>query len=163
MQEKQFQKYKVFLQWLEDLLDGFGGVLLFVSHDRYFVTRFATRIWELEDGKITDYRMGFEEYRAAKVRAAIQAAAAKPVKQAVKTDAPRARTGAESPAKEMRRLQRRRENAGREAAMLEAKIAELDAAIEANASDYEALNRFLTEKEELEERLLECYELLENV
>lgn len=150
-------------EWLEDLLDGFGGVLLFVSHDRYFVTRFATRIWELEDGKITDYRMGFEEYRAAKVRAAIQAAAAKPVKQAVKTDAPRARTGAESPAKEMRRLQRRRENAGREAAMLEAKIAELDAAIEANASDYEALNRFLTEKEELEERLLECYELLENV
>lgn len=150
-------------EWLEDLLDGFGGVMLFVSHDRYFVTRFATRIWELDGGKISDYRMGFEEYRAAKIRAAIQAAAAKPEKQGAKTDVPRARTGSESPAKEMRRLQRRRENAGREAAMLEVKIAELDAAIEANASDYEALNRFLAEKNELEERLLACYELLENV
>lgn len=45
--------------------------------------------------------------------------------------------------------------------MLEAQITELDAAISANASDYEALNRFLAEKEELEERLLACYELLE--
>ena len=150
-------------EWLEDLLDGFGGVLLFVSHDRYFVSRFATRVWELENGNITDWRMGFEEYRSAKVRAAIQAAAAKPEKQNVKTEAPRARTGSESPAKEQRRLQRRRENAGREAAMLEQKIAELDAAIEANSSDYEALNTFLQEKEELEERLLECYELLEGV
>ena len=80
-------------EWLEDLLDGFGGVMLFVSHDRYFVTRFATRIWELEDGKINDYRMGFEEYRAAKIRASIQAAAAKQEKKALKSDAPRARTG----------------------------------------------------------------------
>ena len=105
--------------------------------------------------------MGFEEYRAAKIRASIQAAAAKQEKKALKSDAPRARTGSDSPAKEMRRLQRRRENAAREAAMLEAQITELDAAISANASDYEALNRFLAEKEELEERLLACYELLE--
>lgn len=148
-------------EWLENLLEDFSGVMLFVSHDRYFVTRFASRIWELENGKITDYRMGFEEYRAAKIRASIQAAAAKPAKQPVKADASRAKTGSESPAKELRRLQRRRENAGREAAMLEAKISELDAAIAANASDYEALNRFLAEKEELEEQLLVCYELLE--
>jgi len=151
-------------EWLEDLLDGFGGVLLFVSHDRYFVTRFATRIWELENGGINDYRMGFEDYRAAKIRAEIQAAAAKQAASAaMKAEAPRNRTGSDSPAKEMRRLQRRRENAKREAAMLEVQIAELDAAIEANASDYEALNRFLAEKEELEEKLLECYELLEGV
>ena len=150
-------------EWLEDLLEDFGGVLLFVSHDRYFVTRFATRVWELENGQINDYRMGFEDYRAAKIRAAIQAAAAKQEKQPVKTDAPRAKTGADSPAKEQRRLQRRRDNAAKEAAMLEVKIAELDAAIEANSSDYEALNRFLEEKNELEERLLECYELLEGV
>ena len=47
--------------------------------------------------------------------------------------------------------------------MLEVKIAELDAAVEANASDYEALNRLLAEKTELEERLLACYELLEGI
>ena len=40
---------------------------------------------------------------------------------------------------------------------------DLDAAIEARSSDYEALNTYLAEKEELEERLLECYEILENV
>ena len=38
--------------------------LLFVSHDRYFINRFATRVWELSDGTINDYPMGFAQYRA---------------------------------------------------------------------------------------------------
>ena len=42
------------------------GTLLFVSHDRYFIDRFATRVWELEDGQVTDFRGSYGEYRAAR-------------------------------------------------------------------------------------------------
>ena len=53
-------------EWIEEAVEAFEGTLLFVSHDRYFIDRFATRIWELEGGTITDYPMNFAQYRAAK-------------------------------------------------------------------------------------------------
>ena len=53
-------------EWIEEAVEAFDGTLLFVSHDRYFINRFATRIWELADGTITDYPMGFAQYRSMK-------------------------------------------------------------------------------------------------
>ncbi len=53
-------------EWIEEAVESFDGTLLFVSHDRYFIRRFATRIWDLSDGTITDYPMGFSQYRAMK-------------------------------------------------------------------------------------------------
>ena len=44
-------------EWIEEAVEAYDGTLLFVSHDRYFINRFATRIWELADGTITDYPM----------------------------------------------------------------------------------------------------------
>ena len=38
-------------EWVEDALSDYSEALLFVSHDRYFISKFATRIWELRDGK----------------------------------------------------------------------------------------------------------------
>ena len=38
------------------------------SHDRYFINRFATRVWELENGAITDYPVPFVRYREIKER-----------------------------------------------------------------------------------------------
>ena len=51
-------------EWMEDAVADFGGNLLFVSHDRYFINKFATRVWMLENGKITDFKGTYEEYRA---------------------------------------------------------------------------------------------------
>ena len=45
-----------------------AGNLLFVSHDRYFIDRFATRIWMLEDGHITDFKGTYQEYLSARQR-----------------------------------------------------------------------------------------------
>ena len=56
-------------EWIEGAVEDYGGNLLFVSHDRYFINRFATRVWMLEDGKVTDFRGTFQEYRAARERA----------------------------------------------------------------------------------------------
>ena len=53
-------------EWIEEAVEAFDGTLLFVSHDRYFINRFATRVWELAEGTINDYPMGFAQYRAAK-------------------------------------------------------------------------------------------------
>jgi len=40
---------------LEEVLDGYDGTMLFVSHDRYFIDRIANRIWNIEDGDIATY------------------------------------------------------------------------------------------------------------
>ena len=53
-------------EWIEEAVEAFDGTLLFVSHDRYFINRFATRVWELEEQRITDYPMGFARYRKIK-------------------------------------------------------------------------------------------------
>ena len=53
---------------LEDVFEEFEGTVLVISHDRYFLDRVATRIIELEDGKITEYPGTYSEYQAAKAR-----------------------------------------------------------------------------------------------
>ncbi len=51
---------------LESALEGFGGTIIAVSHDRYFIKKLATRVLELKDGKITNYIGGYEDYAAAR-------------------------------------------------------------------------------------------------
>ena len=69
-------------EWIEEAVEAFDGTLLFVSHDRYFINRFATRIWELADGTVTDYPMGFAQYRSLKeAEAREKSAPAAPVKK----------------------------------------------------------------------------------
>jgi len=50
-------------EWIEEAVEAFDQTLLFISHDRYFTARFATRIWVLEDGVLTDFLGTYEEYR----------------------------------------------------------------------------------------------------
>ncbi len=53
---------------LEDSLDGYNGSLLMISHDRYFLDNVATRIVELEDGKLTEYLGNYTYYVEEKAR-----------------------------------------------------------------------------------------------
>lgn len=53
-------------QVLEDALLDFEGTLLFVSHDRYFINRIATRVLEMEDSGVTDYPGDWDSYAAHK-------------------------------------------------------------------------------------------------
>lgn len=153
-------------EWLEDLLDGFSGVILFVSHDRYFVTRFATRVWEMENGLIQDFKMGFEPYRERKKQLEESARAqGKPEKREIPAAKPAASAQNSDPLKntgrDQKKQERIRENARREAMALEYQIRGLDAMIESKASDYQALQALLEEKEKAEEALLVCYEQME--
>ncbi|ODU56779.1 MAG: hypothetical protein ABT01_03300 [Clostridium sp. SCN 57-10] len=49
-------------EWLEDAVDDFSETMLFVSHDRYFIHRFATRVWEVTAGGVRDFIGTYEEY-----------------------------------------------------------------------------------------------------
>lgn len=50
------------IAWLEETLDQFRGALLFVSHDRAFIRRIATRIVELDRGVLTSFSAGYDRY-----------------------------------------------------------------------------------------------------
>ena len=49
-------------EWIEDAVSEFGGTLLFISHDRYFLNKFASRIWSMKDGQITDFHGAYDDY-----------------------------------------------------------------------------------------------------
>ncbi len=55
-------------EWIEEAVEAFTGTLLFVSHDRYFVSRFATRIIYLENGTYTDFTGDYEAFLAYRER-----------------------------------------------------------------------------------------------
>jgi ATP-binding cassette subfamily F protein uup len=50
------------IEWLEDFLLGFGGSILFITHDRRFLRRLATRILELDRGRLTDWPGDYDNY-----------------------------------------------------------------------------------------------------
>ncbi len=135
-------------EWIEAAIEEFEGVLLFVSHDRYFIEKFAERIWLLEDGRIRDFPCGYLKYRSILEH---ETASASPVIAAPKPKKERPKGGTKDVEKLIRRLEREIERQ-------ELCVAEFDAKIEAAASDYQELTRLLAEKEAAELVLLDLME-----
>ncbi len=135
-------------EWMEDALSSYGEALLFVSHDRYFIEKFATRIWCFEDGKVTDFRGGFAEFREYRARQLAIAQAAKSA--APKAEKKPARQRTSDREKQARRVER-------EITKTEARIAEIEVEYEANASDYKKLMELDAERGELNEKLDALY------
>ncbi len=48
---------------LEDAIEDFNGTLIFVSHDRFFINKFAQKVVEFEDGKVTTYLGNYDDYK----------------------------------------------------------------------------------------------------
>ena len=139
-------------EWIEAAIEEFEGVLLFVSHDRYFIEKFAERIWLLEDGKIRDFKCGYSKYRSILEH---EAALRQPVQSEPKVKKERTKGGTKETDKLIRRLEREIEKQ-------EKVVAELDIAIDAAAADYVELTRLLGEKEKAEELLLELMQQWED-
>ena len=139
-------------EWVEAAIEEFEGVLLFVSHDRYFIEKFAERIWHLEDGKIRDFKCGYTKYRSVLEREASQRVSAS-IEHKLKKEKPKG--GTKESEKQVRRLEREIEKQ-------EELISELDAAIEAASADYQELTRLLGEKDAAEAVLLDLMEQWEN-
>ncbi len=143
-------------EWMEDALSDYEQTLVFVSHDRYFIDKFATRILFFnEDGTVTDYRGGYRDFSAwrerqqlfAEAERAKDAKEKKPVRRADRTA-----DASKSSAKIEREIEK-----------LEAQIARLNEEAETAASDYLRLMELDAVRQELEEKLIPLYERWEEL
>ena len=134
-------------EWMEDAVSQYDEALLFVSHDRYFIEKFATRIWYLENGVITDYRGTYSEFKEYMERQAVFTQAAKSAPQ--KKEVPK-KKGTPNVQKQLQKLEK-------EIAKLEADISDLEKEEQENATDYQKLMEIGARKDELNEKLLEAY------
>lgn len=139
-------------EWMEDAIGGYTQALLFVSHDRYFIEKFATRIWELENGRLTDFRGAFSQYREYKSRQAVydKIEKTKEKKTEPKKKAP------QNTQKKLAQIERDIEK-------IEESQRELEARSEEFASDYQKLMEIESEKEELNKKLTALYEQWEEL
>jgi ABC transport system ATP-binding/permease protein len=131
---------------VEDVLDGWAGTLVVVSHERWFLERVCDSLWAVAgDGTVRHLPGGVDDYLA--MRARVASAASAPTEARPKGDTRAAR-------KELVRIERRLERITREEASLHAAIAD-------NATDYERvadldrqLRALAAERDELEESWL---------
>ena len=139
-------------EWIEEAVEAYDGTLLFVSHDRYFINRFATRIWEVANGTITDYPMGFAQYRQVKAQEeAEKQETPKPVKENTITERPARGDRAQQAARRQLTI------CERDIARAEERIAALEADMEVNACDYEKLSGLVAEKDAAQAELDALY------
>ncbi|MDD2980463.1 MAG: ABC-F family ATP-binding cassette domain-containing protein [Hespellia sp.] len=143
---------------LEDYLDGFDGIVITVSHDRYFLDRVVRRIFAFEgEGIIRQYEGGYSDYQIAyeQMHPSLpeEKASEKP-KETKKTDWDKGERKLKFSYKE----QKEYEVIDDKIAALEEKIESLDQQMIAAASDYGKLNALTQEKEEAEAKLEEMTE-----
>ena len=145
-------------EWMEDALSDYGETLLFVSHDRYFIEKFATRIWAFDNGVLTDYRGGYSAYVAWKQRQEVYASAEKkaadkkgvsPADQKVPQKPARPHAG--NQARQMQRVEK-------EISRLEEQLAALEEESTRYATDYQKLMELEEQKKALNTALMEQYE-----
>lgn len=143
-------------EWLEDALDDFDVTMLFVSHDRYFINRFATRIWMVEDGRVTDFVGSYEEFVELRQR---QEPTPKPKAEPVKPSEPKQE---KKPQKGLSYNDKKRlRELELAVAKIEKELAFLETEADKHAADYEKLAQVLDAKEAAEISLLEHYEELD--
>ncbi|MDR0915769.1 MAG: ABC-F family ATP-binding cassette domain-containing protein [Oscillospiraceae bacterium] len=115
-------------EWIEGAVADFQGTLLFVSHDRYFCEQFADRIWELENGALTEYKCGFTEYKSRKS-----------LRQSDKTPPRTAESTPKSRPAPSKNRQKQLAQTERGIAQLESKLADITRQRDEYATDYAQL------------------------
>lgn len=146
------------LSTLEDYLDSFEGIVISVSHDRYFLDRMARRIFAFEGTRIVQYEGGYTDYflsprrpeNAETARTAAASAPAKPEKKPPRRHEQKLRFSYKEE-QEYRTIDE-------DIAALEERLEELDAEMEACASEYSRLTELTKEKENVQAALDEKME-----
>ena len=149
---------------LEDYLDHFDGIVITVSHDRYFLDRTVRRIFAFENGRINQYEGGFTDYQARKQEE-------EEPSEAVTNKAVEKNTAEANGEKSLKNVKNRQdklkfsykeqkeyETIDADIAALEEKIEQLEQDLVANARDFVKLNEITKQKEEAEAALEEKME-----
>ncbi len=149
------------LEILEDYLDGFAGIVIVVSHDRYFLDRTVDRIFSFEGGgRLKQYEGGFSDYYEKKQteNGITSDGATQSVKEAVSGDTTSAKPKKyykerENKLKFTYAEQKEYDTIDDDIASLESKIEELDGEIAGAATQYSRLNELMQEKADVEAQL----------
>ena len=153
---------------LEDYLDHFDGIVITVSHDRYFLDRTVRRIFAFEDGTIKQYEGGFTDYQASKQE---EESVSVSGYEKVATKKQIGFSSEEASAKSLKCLKNRQdklkftykeqkeyETIDADIAALEEKLVKLEQDLVANSRDFVKLNEITKQKEETEVALEEKME-----
>ena len=149
------------LEILEDYLDGFAGIVIVVSHDRYFLDRTVDRIFSFEGGgRLKQYEGGFSDYYEKKQaeNGIASGGAMQSVKEAVSGDTTSAKPKKyykerENKLKFTYAEQKEYDTIDDAIASLESKIEDLDGEIAGAATQYSRLNELMQEKADVEAQL----------
>ena len=148
------------LNRLEDYLDDFGGVVITVSHDRYFLDRICNKIFSYEgNGKIDIYTGNYGDYLLSKEEDAVNNK-----EKEVAVDKNKKEPSVDKNKNKGKVLkfsfkeQREFETIDEEIMTLEEKIEELDSLMAKHASEYGRLQELMEEKSKVEEELAFKYE-----
>ena len=134
---------------LEDYLENFNGAVVAVSHDRYFLDRMATEIFEFRDGMCNRYNGNYTDYAQQALKSV---SAEKPKQKGEKKE--RTYTG-KTRLKFSFKEQREYDTIDNDIAQLEQQIADTEKEISINSADYVKLQELSDKKEELENTLAE--------
>ncbi|MBB2182090.1 ABC-F family ATP-binding cassette domain-containing protein [Lachnospiraceae bacterium MD1] len=147
---------------LEDYLETFPGIVVTVSHDRYFLDKMATRIFSFERGTIQQYEGNYSDYYEAKNlrNAAASTENDSSASEVTESKAASIATWKQKSSKPKFTYQEQREfeTIDQDIAELEDKIKETDLDIAKAATDYSKLNELMAHKEALEKALEEKME-----
>lgn len=142
---------------LEDYLDSFAGIVVAVSHDRYFLDNMADRIFAFEgEGHLVQYEGGYTDYLEAYER---KQSASSPAEVSVETEKKSSRNDWKQNRKEKLKFsykeEREFETIDEDIEKLEEKIASLEADMMKNATNSGKLREIVEEKEKAEKALEE--------
>ena len=142
-------------EWIEEAVEEYEGNLLFVSHDRYFIDRFATRIWMLENGAITDFKGTYQEFLSAKEKRKLAETVPAP-QSPEKKDRPKRPGGTKNLEKEVNAAERA-------VAAAEERMFDLEQEIQEASADYLKLQELYQQREALEDELAHLYAVWEGL
>ena len=135
-------------EWIEDAVQDFDGTMLFISHDRYFLNKFASGVWSMKDGEITQFQGGFDDYLKA----------TEPIQN---QDTAHANKRRKKPRAKMKGQLKPKKPIVPEVLIYEteAKLEEINRLVESDLfkSDYQKINELYQEKLLLEEKLESLY------
>lgn len=140
---------------LENYLDNFEGIVITVSHDRYFLDKVVDRIWSFEDGRIQVYNGGYSDFALLRKEKNVQ-------NKSTKKNITRSRSPRKLSYMEMREL----ENLEAEISKLEQKKQQINASFD-GVSDFEKISELSKAQKEveclLEEKEMRYLELMEKL
>jgi len=151
-------------EWIEEAIESFEGTLLLISHDRYFINRFAERVWSLENGYIVDFEGGYDEFKEFKAKIAAEASAV-PVTEALPKHVPAKAPEKGTVSVDLSKKRSRETDAARKQLTIvereiekqEQIIAAIDLEIEESSSDHLRLTELLDAKKAAENELDNMY------